>query len=76
MNGGGGGITYQVEELVVPSLADVVCSGVTTYGCFMYVPDGWWKHQRSAAHHHTKTLSWYNGTAVATTNVDGVKVVQ
>jgi hypothetical protein len=27
------GITYQVEELVVPSFADVVCSGVTIYGC-------------------------------------------
>jgi hypothetical protein len=22
----------------------------------VYVPDGWWKHRRSVAHHHTKTL--------------------
>ena len=70
------GITYQVEELVIPSLADVVCPGATIYDYFVYAPDGWWKHRRSAAHHHTKTLSWYNGTVVVTTNVGGVKVVQ
>jgi hypothetical protein len=33
------GMSYQVEELVVPALAHVVGSGI------MYVPNGWWKHR-------------------------------
>jgi hypothetical protein len=38
------GISYQVEELVVPALA----SGITVDCDIMYVPNGWWKHRRAA----------------------------
>jgi hypothetical protein len=39
------GMSYQVEEIVVPALAHVVGSGITV-GCgIMYVPNGWWKHR-------------------------------
>jgi hypothetical protein len=38
------GMTYQLEELVVPALAHVVGSGITVDCGIMYVPNGWWKH--------------------------------
>ena len=36
------GITYQVEELVIPSLADVVCPGATIYvtSCMLQMAGG------------------------------------
>jgi hypothetical protein len=37
------GMSYQVEEIVVPALAHVVGSGITVYCGIMYVPNGWWK---------------------------------
>ena len=37
------GISYQVEELVVPALAHVVGSGITVDCGIMYVPNGLWK---------------------------------
>jgi hypothetical protein len=39
------GMSYQVEELVVPALAHVVGSGITVDCGIMYVPNGWWKHR-------------------------------
>ena len=39
------GMSYQVEELVVPALAHVVGSGITVNCGIMYVPDGWRKHR-------------------------------
>ena len=39
------GMSYQVEELVVPALAHVVGSGITVDSGIMYVPNGWWKHR-------------------------------
>jgi hypothetical protein len=38
------GMSYQVEELVVPALAHVVGSGITVDCVIMYVPNSWWKH--------------------------------
>ena len=35
------GMSYQVEELVVPALAHVVGSGITVHCGIMYVPNGW-----------------------------------
>jgi hypothetical protein len=43
------GISYQVEELVVPALAHVVCNGITVDCGIMYVPNGWWKHRWAAS---------------------------
>jgi hypothetical protein len=40
------GMSYQVEELVVPALAHVVGSGITVDCGIMYVPNGWWKQVR------------------------------
>jgi hypothetical protein len=37
------GMSYQVEEIVVPALAHVVGSGITVDCGIMYVPNGWWK---------------------------------
>ena len=37
------GMSYQVEELVVPALTHVVGSGITVDCGIMYVPNGWWK---------------------------------
>ena len=37
------GMSYQVEEFVVPALAHVVGSGITVDCGIMYVPNGWWK---------------------------------
>ena len=39
----GMGMSYQVEEIVVPALAHVVGSGITVDCGIMYVPNGWWK---------------------------------
>jgi hypothetical protein len=39
------GMSYQVEEIVVPALAHVVGSGITVECGIMYVPNGWWKHR-------------------------------
>jgi hypothetical protein len=39
------GMSYQVEELVVPALAHVVGFGITVDCGIMYVPNGWWKHR-------------------------------
>jgi hypothetical protein len=39
------GISYMVEELVVPALAHVVGSGITVDCGIMYIPNGWWKHR-------------------------------
>jgi hypothetical protein len=39
------GMSYQVEEIVVPALAHVVGSGITVDCGIMYVPNGWWKHR-------------------------------
>ena len=35
------GMSYQVEEIVVPALAHVVGSGITVECGIMYVPNGW-----------------------------------
>jgi hypothetical protein len=35
------GMSYQVEELVDPALAQVVGSGITVDCGIMYVPNGW-----------------------------------
>jgi hypothetical protein len=35
------GMSYQVEEIVVPALAHVVGSGITVDCGIMYVPNGW-----------------------------------
>ena len=43
------GMSYQVEELVVPALAHVVGSGITVDCGIMYVPNGWWKHRWAAS---------------------------
>jgi hypothetical protein len=43
------GISYMVEELVVPALAHVVGSGITVDCGIMYVPNGWWKHRWTAS---------------------------
>jgi hypothetical protein len=37
------GMSYQVEEIVVPALSHVVGSGITVDCGIMYVPNGWWK---------------------------------
>ena len=37
------GMSYQVEEIVVPALAHVVGSGITVDCGIMYVPIDWWK---------------------------------
>jgi hypothetical protein len=37
------GMSYQVEEIVVPALTHVVGSGITVDCGIMYVPNGWWK---------------------------------
>jgi hypothetical protein len=37
------GMSYQVEEIVVPALVHVVGSGITVDCGIMYVPNGWWK---------------------------------
>ena len=37
------GMSYQVEEIVIPALAHVVGSGITVDCGIMYVPNGWWK---------------------------------
>jgi hypothetical protein len=39
------GMSYQVEEFVVPALAHVVGSGITVDSGIMYVSNGWWKHR-------------------------------
>jgi hypothetical protein len=39
------GMSYQVEEIVVPALAHVVGSGITVDSGIMYFPNGWWKHR-------------------------------
>ena len=39
------GMSYQVEEIVVPALAHVVGSGITVDCGIMYVPNGWWKQE-------------------------------
>ena len=36
-------MSYQVEEIVVPSLAQVVGSGITVDCGIMYVPNDWWR---------------------------------
>jgi hypothetical protein len=43
------GMSYQVEELVVPALENVVGSGITVDCGIMYVPNGWWKHKWAAS---------------------------
>jgi hypothetical protein len=50
------GMSYQVEELVVPAFAHVVPafahvvgSGITVDCSIMYVPNGWWKHRWAAS---------------------------
>ena len=43
------GISYMVEELVVPALAHVVGSGITVDCGIMYVPNGWWNHRWAAS---------------------------
>jgi hypothetical protein len=43
------GMSYQVEELVVPAFAHVVGSGITVDCSIMYVPNGWWKHRWAAS---------------------------
>jgi hypothetical protein len=35
------GVSYQVDEIVVPALAHVVGSGITVHCGIMYVPNGW-----------------------------------
>ena len=37
------GMSYQVDEIVVPALAHVVGSGITVDCGIMYVPNGWRK---------------------------------
>ena len=37
------GMSYQVEELVVPAFAHAAGSGITVDCSIMYVPNGWWK---------------------------------
>jgi hypothetical protein len=43
------GMSYQVEELAVPTLVHVVGSGITVDCGIMYVPNGWWKHRWTAS---------------------------
>ena len=43
------GMSYQVNELVVPALAHFVGSDNTAYCGIMYVRNGWWKHRWSAS---------------------------
>ena len=43
------GMSYQVEELVVPTLAHVVGAGITVDCGIMYVSNGWWKHRWAAS---------------------------
>jgi hypothetical protein len=39
------GMSYQVDEIVVPALAHIVGSGITVDCGIMYDPNGWWKHR-------------------------------
>jgi hypothetical protein len=43
------GMSYQLDELVVPAIAHVVGSGITVDCGIMYVPNGWWKHRWAAS---------------------------
>ena len=43
------GMSYQVEELVVPAFAHVAGSGITVDCGIWYVPNGWWKHRWAAS---------------------------
>jgi hypothetical protein len=43
------GMSYQVEELVVPAFAHVAGSGITIDCGIWYVPNGWWKHRWAAS---------------------------
>ena len=39
------GMSYQVEEIVVPALTHVVGSGITVDSGIMYASNSWWKHR-------------------------------
>lgn len=71
------GIAFQVYDFVFPSLADVVCSGLTIYGCFVCFR---WLVETSvewgASPYEYRVQVFFNGTAVAPTNVGGGKVIQ
>jgi hypothetical protein len=63
------GMSYQVEEIVVPALAHVVGSGITVDCGIMYVPNGWWKHMWATAwfgaslqeRRRLQSVLWYDG---------------
>jgi hypothetical protein len=43
------GMSYQIEELVVPALAHVVGSGITVDWHHVRSTNGWWKHRWAAS---------------------------
>jgi hypothetical protein len=58
------GMSYQIEEIVVPALAHVVGSGITVDCGIMYVPNGWWKQ--------VGCLVWCLSTRVFCGMIDGL----